>query len=633
MRRLAPYLILAFTILETACGGGSGTTTPPPPPQAQVAVSVSPSTAQLLTGETQQFTATVTGSANTSVAWSVNAVAGGNSTVGTINASGLYSAPATAPAGGIAIMATSAASATATATSAVTVQAPLMTAFAAARFLDQSTFGANATGIRQLQLQGFNQFLTNQFNAPSSLYLDPTDNDQTTNSPAPLQQRFLTNALTGPDQLRQRTAFALQKLWVVSWVVVNVEEMYTGYLRMHQQHAFSNYRQIMENVTLGAAMGQYQDIANNDKPLIQNGVTIIAANENYGRELMQLFTVGLIDLNPDGTQIIDPATGLPRQSYDPVDTVAGNARAMTGWTYPKRNPGDRDWPRPFNWTAPLEPVQAHHDTDGGEVLLRGLVLPAGGTAAQDLQITLDNIFNDPNLCPFISRLFIQQFTTGNPTPAYVGRVAQACASGTSNGFGAGTRGDMRAILAAILLDSEARAGDVPGNSPADFGKLREPILFLTGILRAVNATSDGSGLRSPASSMGQNLFFPSTVFSYFSPDYQIPGTNSLGPEFQIQTTATVFQRYNFVNSLVFGNVGGTVVDITPLMNLSQNPDNPGQLLDTLNLLFLHGTMSNNMRQAILAAVNAVPAGANQLRDRARTALYLVATSSQFQVQR
>jgi len=633
MHRFALYLIVAVAVVTAGCGGGASSTAPSPPPPAQIAVAVSPGTTQMLTSESQQFTATVSGTSNTSVTWSVNGITGGNGTVGTISASGLYTAPATAPASGVTVTATSAAASTAAGNSAVTVQAPLVSAFAAARFLDQSTFGANAASIRQVQLQGFNAFLAAQFSAPSSTYPDPPDADLATNNPAPLQQRFFTNALTGADQLRQRAAFALQKVWVVSWSVVNNDEMYTGYLRMHQQQAFDNYRQIMENVTRNPAMGQFQDVANNDKPLIQNGVTIIAANENYGRELMQLFTIGLVDLNPDGTVIIDPATGLPRAAYDPVDTVAGNARAMTGWTYPKRTPADRDWPRQFNWTGPLEPVESHHDTAGGEVLLRGLVLPAGGLAAQDLAITLDNIFNDPNLCPFISRMLIQQFTTSNPSPAYVSRVRQACVSGVSNGFGSGTRGDMRAILAAILLDAEARAGDVPGNSPAGFGKLREPILFLTGMLRPLGATSDGSGLRNPTSSMGQNLFFSPTVFSYFSPDYLIPGTTAFGPEFQIQTTSTVFQRYNFVNSLVFGSVGGTALDLTPLINLSQNPDNPGQLLDALNLYFLHGTMSSNMRQAILTAVNAVPAGANQLRDRARTALYLVATSSQFQVQR
>ncbi|MBI3406560.1 MAG: DUF1800 family protein [Acidobacteria bacterium] len=549
--------------------------------------------------------------------------------MGTVTAAGLYTAPATTPSpASVNVQATSVVSSTATSSATVTVITPLVTAAAASRFLEQATFGPTPALITQVRAAGFSGFLTSQFSQPSSSYPNPPDTDPTTNSPNIYQQAFLTNALNSPDQLRQRVAFALQKLWVVSWVVVNTDEGYLYYLRMHQAHAFDNYRQIMEDVTLSPSMGQYQDVANNDKP---NPALGIAANENYGRELMQLFTVGLVDLNPNGTFIIDSSTGLPKQSYDPVDTVAGNARAITGWTYLNAPGQNRTWPRPPYFGGQMEVVQTHHDTSGGEILLRGLVLPPGGTAAGDMKITLDNIFNDPNLCPFISRLFIQQFTTSNPTSAYVGRVAQACTTGLSNGFGAGTRGDMKAIIAAILLDSEARAGD--SNPPAaGFGKLREPVLFLTGILRASGATSDGTGPRSVLSGMGQNLFFPATVFSYFSPDFQIPGTTLFGPEYQIQTTATVFQRYNFVNSLVFGSVGGTTVDLTPLMSLSQNPNAAGQLLDTLNLLFMHGSMSSQTRQSILTAVNSVPAGANQLRDRARTALYLVASSSQYQVQ-
>ena len=633
LRRFAPLLLLSFTLFEFGCGGGSSVSAPSTPPPPQVAVSVNPGTAQMLPGETQQFTATVSGDANTSVTWSVNGVSGGNSTVGTVNASGLYSAPTTAPAAAVSVTATSAAVATASGSASVNVVAPRATAFAASRFLDQTSFGATPATIRQVQLVGFEQYLADQFAAPASTYPDPADTDPFgTNSAQPYQQRFITNALTGQDQLRQRTAFALQKIWVVSWVVVNIEEMYLTYLRMHHNHAFSNYRQIMENVAMNPAMGQYQDIANNAGVNISGSPRATSCNENFGRELMQLFTVGIWQLNQDGTLILQ--NGQPVPTYDQA-VVEANACALTGWTYVKRNPNDRDWPRNPNWTGPLEAVEAFHDRST-KVLLSGFTLPAGQTAAADLRDTLDNLHTYPSTAPFVSRSLIQQFTTSNPSPAYISRVAAAYASGryvgASRTFGAGTRGDMQAILAAIFLDAEARAGDVPGNSPASFGKLREPVLFVIGALRSLGAQSDGSAVRGQLSSMGQNLFFPPTVFSYYSPEYSIPSTALLGPEFNIQNTATSLVRANFANAFAFGsnNIGtGTTLDFTPWGNLAQQSTTA--LLDELDRLLLHGTMSQQMRASITTALNAIPSSNPQ--QRARNAIYLVLTSSQYQVQR
>lgn len=584
----------------------------------------------MLTGESQQFTATVTGTTNTAVNWSVNGVAGGNASVGTISTSGLYTAPSAAPSAAVTIRATSAASSSSSGSATANVTAPLVTAFAASRFLDQATFGATPASIRQVQLVGFDQFLANEFAATSSTYPDPPDADPGTNSPSPYQQRFLTNALTGADQLRQRTAFALQKIWVVSWIVVNTDEGYLSYLRMHQQHPFTNYRQIMENVTKNPAMGQYQDIANNAGVNISGRPAAISCNENYGRELMQLFTIGVWQLNPDGSLILD-GNGNPIPNYDqPI--VEANACALTGWTYANAPGQNRNWPRPRYFGAPLEAVEAFHDTSS-KTLLNGLVLPAGQTAQQDLTATLDNLFTHPSIAPFVSRLLIQQFTTSNPSPAYISRVAQAFANGrfvsATRTFGSGTPGDMQAIIAAILLDPEARLADDPAQVQPNFGKLREPVLYVLGTLRALGATSDGAGLRSQLTAMGQNLFFPPTVFSYFSPEYGIPGTSLLGPEFNIQNTATTLVRANFANSLVFGNINGTTVDFTPFSNLAQQGTDV--LLDELNRVLLHGTMSSQVRSSITTAVNTVPSS-NPLQ-RARTAIYLVVTSSQYQVQR
>lgn len=587
----------------------------------------------MLPGENQQFNATVTGTTNTSVNWAVNSVAGGNSTVGTITAAGLYTAPASAPASNVTVTATSAASSSAAGNSTVTVVVPKATAFAASRFLDQSSFGATSASIRQVQLVGFEQYIADQIAATASTYPDPPDADTSTNSPAPYQQRFVVNALTGPDQLRQRLAFALQKIWVVSWVVVNLDEMYLTYLRLHHQHAFSNYRQIMENVALNPAMGQYQDIANNAGVNISGSPPAISCNENFGRELMQLFTVGVWQLNQDGSFILQ--NGQPVPTYDQA-IVEDNACALTGWTYPKRTPTSGNWPRPINWTGPLEAVENFHDTSS-KTLLNGFTLPAGQTTAADLRGTLDNLNTYPSTAPFVSKMLIQQFTTSNPSPQYITRVAQAFIDGRFVGatrtFGAtpATRGDMQAVIAAILLDAEARAGDDPAAAqPGTFGKLREPVLYVIGALRSLGAQSDGSVIRGQLTNMGQNLFFPPTVFSYFSPEYGIPGTNLLGPEFNIQNTATSIVRANFANTFSFGNLGtGTTMDFTPWAALAAQSTTA--LLDELNRILLHGTMSSNMRTSITTAVNAVAATNPQLR--AQTAIYLVLTSSQYNIQR
>jgi uncharacterized protein (DUF1800 family) len=678
-------------------------------------------------GDTQQFNATVTGNANPAVNWSVSGVAGGNTTVGTISAAGLYTAPAALPnPSNITVTATSVAAGV-SGSAAVSLQNPIpvlgavnptvagagtftlfvmgdkfvsgaqisvggaavTTTFvspmllsarvtltaaqagmlavsvsnpnpgaassapvnlsvvaanvvsvqAAARFLEQSTFGPTAEQITQVRQVGFVNFLNDQFNAPSSAFDEPVPDAQGQfNDPNPLQSRWWTNALYGPDQLRQRTAFALHKIWVVSWVVVNDSRAFVRYLRMHQQHAFGSYRSIMENVTKDPAMGRYQDIANNDGASNRT----VNCNENYGRELMQLFTIGLYKLNADGTLQRD-AQNQPIPAYDPVFTVEQNACAMTGWTY-LLTPGRSNWPRPPNFGGPLEAVDSHHDMTA-KTLIDNFPVPPGQTAEAELDMVLDNIFVNQNIAPFVSRLLIQQFVSSNPSPAYLGRVAQAFADGRFTGgggtFGSGQRGDMRAVLAAILLDNEARRGDtLLPNDPqlANDGRLKEPILFISGVYRAIGALSNGASLSQPRGTlMGQRLLYPPTVFSYFSPDYGIPGTSLLGPEFNIQNSSTTFERVNFLNTIIFSTLGGTTINFDPFANLATNPDAPGQLYDVLNVLFLRGTMSAEFRDSLRRAVNAVPVSnpptQDQLRARARTAIYLVAASSQYQVQR
>ena len=515
--------------------------------------------------------------------------------------------------------------ATSSAVNALVTNQPQVSATAAARFLEQATFGPTPELINQVEHVGFQTFLQDQFRAPMSAFADPS----TTDDPASLQRRFFMNALIRPDQLRQRVAFALHKIWVVSWVTLPRGDAFAPYLRMHQQHAFGSYREIMEAVTLNAAMGTYQDIANNDKADPARGRN---CNENYGRELMQLFTIGVWKLNQDGSFQRDAQNNLIPSYDQPV--VEGNACALTGWTYTKETPSTRDWPRPayYEHYSLLQPVDSHHDTNA-KVLLDGFVVPAGGTASRDLKLTLDNLFQHPNVAPWVSRLFIQQLVTSNPSPAYIQRVAGAFTSGRFGVFGTGQRGDMQAMIAAILLDPEARRGDtlLPGDPAAkDDGKFKEPILFILNLLRATGATSDGSALIERSAIMGQRYLFPPTVFSYFPSDYQIPGMPLFGPELQLHNTSTAFDRINFVNAYVFGSLGsGTSFNLSPIGNLASNPN---QLLDYLNVLMLRSKMTSAMRTSVLNAVNAVPSGSSRNPDRARTAIYLIATSSQYQVQ-
>jgi len=267
-------------------------------------------------------------------------------------------------------------------------------------------------------------------------------------------------------------------------------------------------------------------------------------------------------------------------------------------------------------------------------LLDGGALPAGQNTAKDLNDAIDNIFNHPNVGPFISKQLIQHLVTSNPSPAYVARVASVF-----NGSPTGIRGDLKAVVRAILLDEEAR-----GSLKQDlsYGRLRHPAQLITNILRAFNPrsadkSSSSDGYLNPQSvSMGMDIFRPPSVFSYFSPNLVAPFTNGLrGPEFGIFSTSTALRRLNFVNTIVFSNIpvsanapNGTSIDLSAIQALAATPD---RLVGSLNALMMHGSMSTAMRDSIIAAVMAVPAS-NPLK-RARTAVYLVATSSQYQVER
>jgi len=254
----------------------------------------------------------------------------------------------------------------------------------------------------------------------------------------------------------------------------------------------------------------------------------------------------------------------------------------------------------------------------------GGLLPAGQSSVQDLNGALDNIFNHPNMGPFVCSQLIQHLVTSNPSPAYVQRVSAVFANN-----GVGVRGDMKSVITAILMDPEARRGDDPANAVATDGHLQEPILFMTGLIRAFNASTDGTNLSFYASNMGQNPLESPSVFNFYAPNYVIPGTTTLGPEFQILTTATSLNRANWVNTFTFGNIGNLSVDFS---SYATQASNPGALVDSLNALLMHGSMSADMKNSIVTAMQAVGPGSSQALKQAKTAIYLIGSSSQYQVQ-
>jgi uncharacterized protein (DUF1800 family) len=271
------------------------------------------------------------------------------------------------------------------------------------------------------------------------------------------------------------------------------------------------------------------------------------------------------------------------------------------------------------------PFESNHDS--GSKTLLGQPIPAGQSAEQELDTALTIIFNHPNMPPFVAQQLIEKLVTSNPSPAYVSRVASAFSSGKFQTYGAGKRGDMQATVAAILLDPEARRGDSSNATVATDGKLREPLVMMISVARLFNPTTDGTGFLNLGGNMGESLFNSGSVFNFFPPQNLIAGTNLNGPEFAIYNTSTALARVNFVNQIVNSTISsGTKVDFTSVNNAGSQD----AMVDWLNTYLLHGTMSSQMKQSVLTAMTA--AGSTSTRQ-ARMGLYLVLSSSQYQVQR
>jgi uncharacterized protein (DUF1800 family) len=516
----------------------------------------------------------------------------------------------------------------------------------AARLLDQATFGVTASDVASVQSSGIDAWLDAQLAAPATQYtgytytphtapttckndgITPLDaaslcaRDQYT--PYEVQRDFFLHALNNPDQLRQRVAYALSQIFVVSSVEIYEAYGLAAYQNTLLNDAFGNYRTLLQDVTLSPVMGHYLDMVNNDKPNPAKGTT---PNENYAREVLQLFSIGLYALNPDGTQQLD-SSGAPIPTYT-QDMVEGFSAVFTGWTYQALPGASSKWTNPINFNGTMAAFEDHHDDTDPKPLLSGYSVPPNQTAEQDLANALDNIFNHPNVGPFIGKQLIQKLVTSNPSPAYVARISAVFAND-----GKGVRGNLAAVVRAILTDPEAR-GDLPAS--ADVARLKEPALFITGTLRSLAGKSDAVYLRNASSAMGQPIFSPETVFNFYAPSYRLPGTQTLAPEFGIENAATALARANFVNTLIMQNGAapdanvagstGTSIDLTPF---SATTD-PAALVTLMNQTLLHGSLPADASTIIQNAVSAVTSTA--ATAKARVAAYLILSSGQYQVER
>jgi len=539
----------------------------------------------------------------------------------------------------------------------------------AARFLEQATFGATDSDIHDVSMNGYQWWLNQQYSIPptptepavnqalivnnppcasgdlkcnAALFVENSQNENL------VQDTFWQQSITAPDQLRQRVKYALSQVFVISsnnsTAIQNMPRGEAGYYDTLGNDAFGNFRQLLQDVTLSPMMGQFLSMLMNDK-----GNATTDPDENYAREVMQLFTIGLWQLNDDGTQQL--AGGNPIPTYSNTD-VMGLAAVFTGfsWNVPGDS-GDDAWsncciyvgPGYGEELLPMASYPSHHSTVEKDFL--GVTIPSSGSPDPDgdLKIALDTLFNHPNLPAFFSKQMIQHMVTSNPSPAYVSRVAQVFKND-----GTGTRGNLQAVISAILLDPEARNSATYVGNP-QYGKVREALLRYTEWARAFSAQSrtgsfDVGSTEDPIYGLGEMWLRSPTVFNWFSPLYTPPNSpiqqaGLLSPEMQMTNVSTVVGYINYLQSAIGANATSgpdVFASYATEMSLAATPD---QLVDRLNLLLMSGQMSNNLYNQILSAVSAIPIPTGDqnainaaLLSRVQTAVYLTVASPDFAAQ-
>tara|TARA_B100001250_G_scaffold328122_1_gene292524 strand:- start:2294 stop:4291 length:1998 start_codon:yes stop_codon:yes gene_type:complete len=540
-------------------------------------------------------------------------------------------------------------------------------------FLNQATFGATESEANSLSSTDLEAWIEDQFLKPASLYdqilLDRESSIDSSLSTFQHQRRLLElfkglwikNAVLAEDQLRQRVAFALSEIFVVSMLDPDLSiraHLISDYYDLLVSSAFGNYRDLMEDVTLHPAMGLFLDHLSNEKPDTSKN---IRPDENYARELLQLFTIGLVDLNIDGTVQRD-SEGVPLQSID-QSIIEGFAHVFTGWHFDKSS-----WSSANNDLAagaqknsyrnikPMKSFNNYHDK-GEKKLLNGTVLSANNTGSADLKSALDNIYAHPNLAPFVSYRLIQRLVKSNPSKEYVGRVANIF-----NNNGSGDKGDLKSVIKAILLDQEARTIN---ESDLTAGKLKEPILRATQLWRAYGLkdlefdnTGKGGyifrgfyGNRDILDVFGQGPLQSPSVFNFFSPFYSPPGEISnqslVAPELEI---ATEYQNTNILNFFwrqtfnynsqktindIEVNYGGDKI-ISSLADFAIDIDEEVALAsDTTSLInraaakLLGGNISDDLKSSIKDVIDQYT---DEPDRQVSIAIYLIVTSPEFTVQ-
>lgn len=499
---------------------------------------------------------------------------------------------------------------------------------AAARFLTQATFGADSESIARLRHLGYSTWLREQMERTPSLHrpeLEARAAGGATIQQVDRQEMWWRHAITAPDQLRQRVAFALSQIFVVSdrASALNTDAIgMAEYYDILVRGAFGNYRELLEQVTLSPQMGRYLSMWRNRKPDASRN---IKPDENYAREVMQLFSIGLVQLADDGTPLRDSGNNVvPTYTQD---EIVGLAHVLTGWTYAGSSSFFSGTPN----YRPMEPFEDFHDREA-KTIVDGVVFPAGRTAREELVDFLDRLAAHRNVAPFLSQQLIQRLVTSNPSPAYVARVTAVW-----NDNGAGIRGDLAAVVRAILLDSEALTGHT--SSPTTFGKLREPLLRQTALWRAFRARAD-DGLydyTNPEINLAQAALRSETVFNFYRPDHQPQGAIAtaglVAPEFEILTHTTITTQTNQLYTSVdrHRGAGGTAPDQI-LLDLDREralAADPAALVDHLDVLLLAGGMSPQMRAILITHLE----GESDLLARAADAVYLVVSSPEFAIQK
>ncbi len=510
----------------------------------------------------------------------------------------------------------------------------------AARFLTQATFGTTTPAIAELKQLGYASWLDQQFAASNDRFLPYVQANSNGSGRGPRHNLFWLQAVRGNDQLRQRLAFALSQIFVVSdiaYTLGNAQYGMANYWDLMRDHAFGNYRDLLEDVTLNPIMGLWLSHVQNEKADPSRN---IRPDENFAREILQLFTIGLHEMDQDGRIRLD-ASGNPIPTYD-QQTVQEFARVFTGWHFASA----ASWNEIFygqDRINPMRSFEAFHDR-GAKTLLRGQTIPGGLNAPQDIDRALDNIFAHPNVPPFVSKQLIQRLVTSNPTPAYVRRIADVFADN-----GSGVRGDLRAVTRAILLDDEARTGHL---NVENFGKLREPVLRLSHVFRAFSlspgreSTNGVFNTASPSlplfdSDSGQAVLRAKSVFNFYHPDYSplgpVKDAGLVAPEFEIAsennviaTTSRIAKQIQYYFSGSDDNaLNQSVIDIEREIAMAGDTD---RLLDHLDVLLMSGAMTPQLRAILAGHINALPTDQDGRSQRARDAITLIVSSPEYLVQ-